>query len=132
MIEKKSKSRRTLATEPDMAQVLSKALMRAAELAGLKQGEVAEIIGVSASFVSRMKDGGAALQPGSKAFQLATLLLRAWRSLDAIVGSSDEAARKWLRIENLGLEGQRPVDLMLTPQGLVRVCDYLDSRRGRI
>jgi uncharacterized protein (DUF2384 family) len=93
---------------------------------------VAEIIGASASFISRMKDRGAVLQPGSKAFQLAALLLRAGRSLDAIAGSSDEAARKWLRLENLGLEGQRPVDLMLTPQGLVRACDYLDSRRGRI
>lgn len=132
MSEKKSRARSVLATETDPGRVLSKALMRAAELAGLKQGEVAEIIGVSASFVSRMKDGGAALQPGSKAFQLAALLLRAWRSLDAIVGSSDEAARRWLRIENIGLEGQRPVDLMLTPYGLARVCDYLDSRRGRL
>ena len=132
MSKEKTAARPSDSREPDQGRILSKALVRAAELAGLKQAEVAEIIGVSASFVSRMKDGGAVLQPGSKAFQLAALLLRAWRSLDAIVGSSDEAARKWLRIENLGMEGLRPVDLMRTPQGLVRVCDYLDSRRGRI
>jgi uncharacterized protein (DUF2384 family) len=132
MSDKRTAPRQSRVGEPDQGRILSKAVVRAAKLAGLRRAEVAEIVGVSASFVSHMKDGDAVLKPGSKAFQLAALLLRAWRSLDAIVGSSDEAARKWLRLENLGMEGQRPVDLMLTPQGLVRVCDYLDSRRGRI
>lgn len=112
--------------------ILSKALARAAELMGLKQSEVAQIIGVSPAFVSRMKDRRATLSPGTKPFQLAALLLRAWRSLDAIVGSSDDTSRKWMRIPNRGLDEAKPVDLLKTPQGLVRVCDYLDSRRGRI
>jgi putative toxin-antitoxin system antitoxin component (TIGR02293 family) len=119
-------------SHPQEAQVLSKALVRAAEFLGLKQAEVGDIIGVSASFVSRMRDEKALLEPNSKPFQLAALLLRAWRSLDAIMGSHDETSRTWLRSPNHGLDEARPIDLLKTPQGLVRVCDYLDSRRGRV
>jgi putative toxin-antitoxin system antitoxin component (TIGR02293 family) len=120
------------APAPAPGAVATKALLRAADFLDLKQAEVAAIIGVSASFVSRMRDGKASLEAGSKPFQLAALLLRAWRSLDTIVGSRDETAREWLRIANHGLAEARPIDLLRTPQGLVQVCDYLDSRRGRI
>jgi uncharacterized protein (DUF2384 family) len=122
-----------LATEAaDDARVLTKALVKAADLLELSQGEVGQIIGVSASTISRMKDGAANLDPASKPFQLASLFLRAWRSLDAIVGSHDAPARVWLRSANIGLGDARPIDLLMRPEGLVRVCDYLDSRRGRI
>jgi putative toxin-antitoxin system antitoxin component (TIGR02293 family) len=114
------------------AKVLTAALVKAADLLQMSQGEVGQVIGVSASTVSRMKDGSALLDPSSKPFQLAALFLRAWRSLDAIVGSHDEPARAWLRSPNGGLGDARPIDLLMRPEGLVRVCDYLDSRRGRV
>jgi putative toxin-antitoxin system antitoxin component (TIGR02293 family) len=114
------------------AKVLTAALVKAADLLQMSQGEVGQVIGVSASTVSRMKDGAAQLDPSSKPFQLAALFLRAWRSLDAIVGSHDEPARVWLRTSNAGLGDARPIDLLMRPEGLVRVCDYLDSRRGRV
>lgn len=114
------------------AKVLTAALVKAADLLQMSQGEVGQIIGVSASTVSRMKDGAARLDPSSKQFQLAALFLRAWRSLDAIVGSHDEPARAWLRSPNSGLGDAKPIDLLMRPEGLVRVCDYLDSRRGRV
>lgn len=114
------------------AKVLTAALVKAADLLQMSQGEVGQIIGVSASTISRMKDGSARLDPASKPFQLAALFLRAWRSLDAIVGSHDEPARVWLRSPNAGMGNARPIDLLLRPEGLVRVCDYLDSRRGRV
>jgi putative toxin-antitoxin system antitoxin component (TIGR02293 family) len=114
------------------AKVLTAALVKAADLLEMNQGEVGQVIGVSASTVSRMKDGSAHLDPSSKPFQLAALFLRAWRSLDAIVGSHDEPARVWLRSPNAGLGDARPIDLLMRPEGLVRVCDYLDSRRGRV
>ncbi len=114
------------------AKVLTTALVKAADLLALSQGEVGQIIGVSASTISRLKDGSAHLDPASKPFQLAALFLRAWRSLDAIIGSHDAPARTWLRSANAGLDDARPVDLLMRPEGLVRVCDYLDSRRGRI
>jgi uncharacterized protein (DUF2384 family) len=113
-------------------QVVTRATMKAAELLRLSQGELAQIIGVSGSTVSRMKDGSAQIDAGSKPYQLAALFLRAWRSLDSILGSRDEAARAWLRSPNASFAESRPVDLLMRPEGLVRVCDYLDSRRGRI
>lgn len=120
---------------PDEAsdgQVVTRALMKAADLLRMSQGELAQIIGVSGSTVSRMKDGSAQLDAGSKPYQLAALFLRAWRSLDSILGSRDETARVWLRSPNASFGDTRPVDLLMRPEGLVRVCDYLDSRRGRI
>jgi uncharacterized protein (DUF2384 family) len=114
------------------AKVLTTALVKAADLLQMSQGELGQVIGVSASTVSRMKDGSTLLDPTTKPFQLAALFLRAWRSLDAIVGSHDEPARVWLRSANAGLGDAKPIDLLMRPEGLVRVCDYLDSRRGRI
>ncbi|MGZ5080573.1 MAG: antitoxin Xre/MbcA/ParS toxin-binding domain-containing protein [Usitatibacter sp.] len=121
-----------LLNEATDGQVVTRALIKAADLLRMSQGEIAQIIGVSGSTVSRMKDGSTQLDPGSKPYQLAALFLRAWRSLDSILGSRDEAARVWLRSPNASFADARPVDLLLRPEGLVRVCDYLDSRRGRI
>jgi putative toxin-antitoxin system antitoxin component (TIGR02293 family) len=118
--------------EASDGQVVTRALMKAADLLRMSQGELAQIIGVSGSTVSRMKDGSAQLDAGSKPYQLAALFLRAWRSLDSILGSRDEAARQWLRSPNASFADARPLDLLMRPEGLVRVCDYLDSRRGRI
>ncbi|MGZ5031907.1 MAG: antitoxin Xre/MbcA/ParS toxin-binding domain-containing protein [Usitatibacter sp.] len=121
-----------LLNEATDGQVVTRALIKAADLLRMSQGEIAQIIGVSGSTVSRMKDGSTQLDSGSKPYQLAALFLRAWRSLDSILGSRDEAARVWLRSPNASFADARPVDLLLRPEGLVRVCDYLDSRRGRI
>jgi len=112
--------------------IVTEALLKAAELLDLSQAEVGQIVGVSASTISRMRDGRAQLEAGTKPFQLAALFLRAWRSLDTIVGSNDSVARQWLRSPNSGLAESRPIDLLPRPEGLVRVCDYLDARRGRI
>jgi uncharacterized protein (DUF2384 family) len=123
---------RPIPNEATDGQVVTRALMKAAGLLRISQGELAQIIGVSGSTVSRMKDGSAQLDVGSKPYQLAALFLRAWRSLDSILGSRDEAARVWLRSPNTSFAEAHPVDLLMRPEGLVRVCDYLDSRRGRI
>jgi len=121
--------------QPDPAadgRIVTQALFRAADLLGLSQAEVAQIIGVSTSTASRLRNGQALLEAGSKPFQLAALLLRAWRSLDTIVSSNDAVARQWLRSPNAGLLDARPADLLARPEGLVRVCEYLDARRGRV
>lgn len=118
--------------EADDARIVTQAVLRAADFLGLSQADVARMIGVSGSTVSRFKDGSKQLEVGSKPYQLAVLFLRAWRSLDTLMGSHDEPARAWLRSSNAGLADARPIELLARPEGLVRVCDYLDSRRGRI
>ena len=82
---------RSAGTEP--AQVLTKAALRAADILEVPQRTLADIIGVSASTVSRAAHGGAPVDPDSKAGELARLWVRVFRSLDAIVGSNDAAAR---------------------------------------
>jgi transcriptional regulator with XRE-family HTH domain len=118
-------------TVPAEGAVLSQAAVRAARFLGLPQGELAAVIGVSAATLSRLASGQKQLESGSKPWQLAALFVRLFRSLDAIVGSDDTAARAWLRSENAALGGV-PVELIREPAGLVRAVDYLDAARARI
>ena len=99
--------------------------------AQLAQADLARVIGVSGATLSRMANGRKALEAGSKPWQLAALFVRLFRSLDAIVGSDDAAARAWLRADNHALGGV-PLALIREPAGLVRTVDYLDAARARI
>jgi hypothetical protein len=116
---------------PQAGAVLSRATVRAARLLGVAQAELAQVIGVSGATLSRLANGQKQLEPGSKPWQLAALFVRLFRSLDAIVGSDDGAARAWLRGENHALGGV-PLTLIREPAGLVRTVDYLDAARARI
>ena len=116
---------------PDPGVILSRATVRAARFLAVTQGELAEVIGVSGATLSRLANGQRHLEPGSKPWQLAALFVRLFRSLDAIVGSDDAAARAWLRSDNHALGGA-PLALIREPAGLVRTVDYLDAARARI
>ena len=120
---------RQLAPAPDRGAVLTKGALRAAERLGLSGRQLAEIVGVSEATVSRLKRGEAMLEDGSKPFQLAALLVRIFRSLDAITGGDEAVARAWLTAPNTALAA-RPLERIVTVQGLVDVTAYLDSRRA--
>lgn len=120
-----------LVESPDAGVVLARATVRASQFLGVPQSDLADIIGVSTATVSRLANGQKALEAGSKPWQLAALFVRLFRSLDAIVGSDDTAAKEWLRSENLALGGI-PLELLHDPAGLVRTVDYLDAARARI
>jgi hypothetical protein len=111
--------------------VLSQATVRAARLLGIPQAELGAVIGVSGATLSRLAHGTKQLESGSKPWQLAALFVRLFRSLDAIVGSDDVAARAWLRSANAALGGV-PLELIREPAGLVRTVDYLDAARARL
>jgi hypothetical protein len=115
----------------DAAATLSRATVRAARLLAVAQSDLAQVIGVSDATLSRLANGRKALEPGSKPWQLAALFVRLFRSLDAIVGSDDAAARAWLRSDNSALGGV-PLNLIRDPAGLVRTVDYLDAARARL
>ena len=115
--------------QADRAAVLTKATMRAAALLGLNNSDLARVIGVSGTLVSRYRHHKAGIDPDSKPGQLALLLVRILRSLDPLVGS-DEAKRKaWMRSHNTALNGV-PAQLLLNPEGLVRTLNYLDGMRA--
>ena len=110
--------------------VLSKAALRAAARLGITQRELGEIIGVSPAAVSRAAHDGR-LPEAAKTLELATLFVRVFRALDAIVGGDEAAARAWLRNSNLAL-GRPPLDAMKTITGLTGTLAYLDSRRALV
>jgi hypothetical protein len=116
--------------QPSPPAVLTKAVARAADLLGLSGRELAAVLGVSPSSLSRVSRGGRAIDPETKEGELALLFLRVFRSLDALLGGDAEKCRGWLRAYNRHLAGV-PADLFQTAQGLVHVTDYLDALRGQ-
>ena len=117
--------------EPEPHRVLTSAILRASGLLDITQSSLAQILGLSASTVSRMANGTYTLDDQKKEWELGTLFVRLFRALDALIGSNDVAARAWLNGHNSSLAG-RPIDLIRSTEGLVRVVQYLDAARGRI
>ena len=116
---------------PEESSVLTKAVTRTAGLLGLTQRQVAETLGLSSPTASRLFAGKYRLSPGrSKEWELAILLVRLFRSLDALWGH-EATARAWLESYNTAL-GAAPLELIRSAAGLVRVVDYLDHARGRV
>ena len=114
----------------DPAAVVAKAALSAAERLGLTNRQLAAIIGSSEASVSRMRHGRG-VGPASKEGELALLLVRLFRSLDALVGGDEAHARAWLHAENDHLGGV-PADRITTVEGLIDVVQYLDAMRGRL
>src|SRR6202166_4244652 len=116
---------------PEPRRVMTGAVLRASALLEITQSGLAQILGLSPSTVSRMANGTYTLDTQKKEWELGALFVRLFRSLDALIGSNDAAARGWLNGPNAGLAG-RPIELIQSTEGLVRVVQYLDSARGRI
>ncbi|HMC34838.1 MAG TPA: antitoxin Xre/MbcA/ParS toxin-binding domain-containing protein [Myxococcales bacterium] len=110
---------------------MAKALLRAGEAFALSQSEIASILGTSAATVSRTFAGGRGIDPDSAEGRHALLLVRIFRSLDALVGGDGEKARLWLRAANRHL-GAAPIRLLAGTEGLVHVAEYLDAMRGTL
>ncbi|GGF98897.1 DUF2384 domain-containing protein [Agrobacterium sp. Ap1] len=113
------------------AQVVTKATVAAADRLGLSARTLAGIVGVSEASVSRMKRLDHLLEKGTKPFELALLLIRLFRSLDAITGGDEQVARAWLKNHNTALSGI-PADKILSISGLTDVLAYLDARRALV
>jgi hypothetical protein len=109
--------------------VLTKATLRSAGLLGLSNSVLARAVGLSEASISRMSSGAKAFEVGSKPAELAALVIRVYRSLDALVGNSDEHRRLWMTSFNRALNAT-PRDAIQSAEGLVRVVTYLDGARA--
>ncbi len=118
------------AGKPETATVLGKAVARAAERLGITRSQLAQILGLSPPTITRLYNGEYRLDERRKEWEFALLFLRAFRSLDSIVGD-EQTARRWLNSENRGLNA-RPLELMRETEGLVRVVHYLDASRSLV
>jgi putative toxin-antitoxin system antitoxin component (TIGR02293 family) len=95
-------------------------------LLDLSDRELAAAMGVSPKTVSRLrKSGSARVNPvaGDRLYRMARLY-----ALAREVTGGEEAARQWLRSPQFGLQGQTPLELMLTEAGAREVEELL----GRI
>ena len=117
------------AIEVDPGFVLAKATARATELLGLSGAALSRIIGVSGPTVSRILQGDRSLDPDKKEGELALLLVRVYRSLDALVGTDDQKRIAWMKGHNKALGGV-PMQLIERADGLVATLNYLDGMRA--
>ncbi len=117
--------------QPDPIRVLSQAVTSAADLMGLNKAMLSKVLGISAASAGRLYSGQYQLNQHSKEWDMALLLVRLFRSLDAIMAGDEKALRSWLQSHNLGLKA-KPIDLVLNAAGLVHIVDYVDSYRARV
>ena len=113
------------------AEILSSAMARIAAFWNFSNAKLGAVLGLSPATVSRLRGGRTTLDPASKSFEAGQLLLRLFRGLDALMGSDDDASRRWLEARNLDLEA-RPIDLIDSFRGLIAVSDYVDGHRARV
>lgn len=119
------------APNPDRRQVLTKATLRAAEYLGLTQAALAKVVAISPASVSRMAKGNHLLAPESAEWQLAALLVRLFRGLDAIMAGDEKSLHAWMQNYNSDLNG-KPIELIQTIPGLVGAVDYVDANRAPV
>lgn len=119
------------ASPAERSAVVSKAVARATDLLGLSNAALARTIGVSEATASRLRAGRYTLDPGTKPYELALLLIRLFRSLDAVAGGEEAALRSWMAAANHALGGV-PRELVQSVTGLVAAVDYVDAARARV
>jgi len=125
----KTASTSSPAAATDPGAVLTRATLRSALLLGLSNAALARAVGLSEATVSRMTTGAKAFEVESKPAELAALVIRVYRSLDALVGNSEEHRRLWMGTYNRALNAT-PRDAVQSAEGLVRVVTYLDGARA--
>jgi predicted transcriptional regulator len=118
-----------VAPAADKAVVVTKAVLRSADRLGLTAKALSQVLGVSEPTISRMKKGLFVMQDRSKEYELAVLLIRVFRSLDAIVGGDERACKEWMSHKNTVL-GDMPRARITSISGLMDVIAYLDARRA--
>jgi len=116
-------------TASDDRRIVTDATWEAARALGLSQNDLARVLGVSASSVSRMGRGTFRLVPGDKHWELGLLLVRIYRALGAICAGDPASIRGWMTHYNHDLAAV-PGQRIRSVHGLVEVLDYLDANRA--
>ncbi len=111
----------------DKQLVLTKAVLRAAEQLNISTAQLASVLGVGRTTGEHLVSGNYELSTTKKEWELGALLVRMYLALDVLVSGSQADAQKWLNSGNAALGGQKPIQLIPTVEGLVRVVQYLES-----
>ncbi len=130
-IERRFKMKTISSTQHKEEIVLSKALCNLAKFYSLTGKDLGKIIGISEPSASRLSQGKKLISPHTKEGEIALLLLRIYRSLNAMVGNNHEKAKLWLNSQNKYFKN-KPIEEIKTIPGLIRVLNYLDAMRGKL
>lgn len=117
-----------LKAKPDA--VLAKAALNAAAELGLKQADLAAVLGLHRTAVSRLKRNPT-LDPESKQGELALMLVRLARALFALTGGDEAWIRHFMQTPNK-ITGGVPAEQIKSVQGLVTVLQFVDAIRGKV
>ena len=117
-----------LKPKPKENLTLIKAFNNSCKALGLSRDQASSILGVDPATLARNKNKG--FDPTSKTGELCLQLIRLYRSLYAIAGGDDGFMKHWLNTNSRALSA-KPVELLSTITGLVRVNLYLDAMRGK-
>jgi len=118
--------------------IVSSSLLEACRFLGITQDQLANIIGVSRATIVRIKKRTSdnledtSISQNSKAFELALLLIRIYRSLYSILGGNQKAMKHWMNTPNRHLDNKIPAELVQSALGLTQVLWYLDAMRGKL
>ncbi len=115
---------------PNPAAVLAKAVMNAADQLGLKQAELAAVLGMHRTAISRLKQNPN-LEPTSKQGELALLLIRIARALFALTGGDKDWIKHFMHSPN-HVTGGVPAQQITSIQGLIQVLQFVGALRGKI
>ncbi len=118
-----------LLEQPNPDEVVIKSFNNACHKVGVSREQASMILGVDKATLSRNKYKG--FDPDSKTGELCLQFIRAYRSLYAMAGGDYAFMQHWLNTNNKALSG-KPVEMMESIVGLLRVNDYLDALRGRV
>ncbi len=110
--------------------VLAKAILNASQQLGLTQSDLADVLGVHRTAISRLKSNPN-LAPDSKQGELALLLIRLARALFALAGGDPAWVRHFMQSPN-HVTGGIPLQQIKSIQGLMNVLQFVDSIRGKI
>lgn len=110
--------------------VLAKAVLKASDQLGLQATELASVLGVHRTAISRLKKS-LSLDPKSKQGEIALLFVRMARALFALTGGDKEWTEHFMRSPNK-VTGGIPVEQIASIQGLVTVLRFVDAIRGKV
>ncbi len=109
--------------------IVSTALKNATDSLGLSQSDLASILMIDKSTLSRSLKNG--IEPYSLKGQVSLLIIRMYRSLFALSGDNKKFMQHFLQTPNKAF-GIKPLELVKTLDGLVQVNQYLDAMRGKV
>ena len=110
--------------------VLAKSLPNTADQLGLKEAQLASIIGVNCDFISNLK-ANPELDPATKQGELAILLIEIYRAVYVLSGRDSEWIHYFMNSYNDATKGV-PIEQIQTISGLNKVLHFVDSVRAKM